>query len=58
MQDELTRAQHYRLLAQQLRETAQDEPDPARRKELLDLSVQYDNLADKLGAKHRSRESA
>ena len=58
MQDELTRAQHYRLLAQQMRETAQEEPDPARRKALLDLSAQYENLADKLVAKHRSRESA
>ena len=55
MQDELTRAQHYRVLAQQMRETAQAETDPARRQELRDLAVQYENLADKLVGRHVSR---
>lgn len=55
MQDELTRAQHYRTLAMQMRDTAAAEIDDERRKELLDLASQYDGLADKLVGKHTGR---
>lgn len=53
MEDELTRAQHYRALAAQMRETAAKETDEARGGELLDLAGQYDRLADNLVGKHR-----
>ena len=53
MEDELTRAQHYRSLSVQMRENAAIETDQARRKELLDLATQYERLADKLVDKHR-----
>ena len=56
MQDDLTRAQHYRMLAMQMRESAQSEHDDKRREELLDIAGQYDNLAEKLIGKHASRE--
>lgn len=48
MQDDLTRAQHYRALAVQMRESAVTEGDPKRRRELVDLAKQYEHLADKL----------
>lgn len=53
MEDDLTRAQHYRTLAEQMHETAAKETDDARRKELLDLARQYARLADKLVEQHR-----
>jgi len=53
MEDDLTRAQHYRVLAAQMRESASGEADEARRKELLDLAAQYERLADKLVGKHK-----
>jgi len=58
MQDDLTRAQHYRALATQMRESAQSEKDQRRRQELLDIANQYENLADKLVDKHVKSESA
>jgi len=58
MQDDLTRAQHYRALATQMRESAQSEEDQRRRQELLDIANQYENLADKLVGKHVKSESA
>jgi hypothetical protein len=51
MQDDLSRAQHYRALANQMRDAAQSEGDEKRRKELLDIANQYENLADKLVSK-------
>ena len=57
MQDDLTRAQHYRALAAQMRESAQSEEDQRRRQELLDIANQYENLADKLVGKHVKSES-
>lgn len=57
MQDDLTRAQHYRALATQMRESAQSEKDQRRRQELLDIANQYENLADKLVGKHVKSES-
>ena len=48
MQDALTRAQHYRALAMQLRESAKAELDAKRRDDLLEFARQYDGLADKL----------
>jgi hypothetical protein len=56
MQDDLTRAQHYRALATQMRDSAQSEQDQKRRQELLDIANQYENLADKLVGKHVSGE--
>ena len=53
MENDLTRAQHYRALATQMRETATNEPDEKRRQELLDLAAQYQRLADKLIATHQ-----
>ena len=56
MEHDLTRAQHYRDLAAQMRVTARDEKDVVRRNELFDLSRQYDRLAENLigsaGTKH------
>lgn len=48
MDDDLSRAQHYRALFEQLRRTAEHEPDQKRHKELLDLASQYERLADRL----------
>jgi len=56
MQDDLTRAQHYRTLAMHMRDTAEDEADTSRRAQLLELANQYEHLADKLVGKHVSRE--
>jgi hypothetical protein len=55
MQDELTRAQHYRSLASQIRDAAERECDEKRRGELLELAGQYEHLAGKLVGKHVSR---
>ncbi len=56
MQDDLTRAQHYRTLAAQMRDTAVEESDEQRRRQLIELANQYEHLADKLVGKHVSRE--
>jgi hypothetical protein len=56
MQDDLSRAQHYRALAAQMRDSAQSESDEKRRQELTDIADQYDQLASKLVDKHVSRE--
>ena len=56
MEDDLTRAQHYRVLAMQMREAAETEADQKRRQELLDIANQYEHLADKLIGKRVSRE--
>jgi hypothetical protein len=56
LEDELSRAQHYRALAAQMQQSALEEKDAVRRNELLDLSRQYKRLAEKLvqqaGTKH------
>jgi hypothetical protein len=51
LQDHLTRAQHYRELAVQMRNSARDENDVVRRNELFDLARQYDRLVESLLAK-------
>jgi hypothetical protein len=56
MQDELTRAQHYRALAVQMREAAEAEADEKRRQELVEIASQYDNLAAKLVSRYAGRE--
>ncbi|HTT84935.1 MAG TPA: hypothetical protein VMF67_15775 [Rhizomicrobium sp.] len=56
MQDELERAQHYRALEVQMRETAKQEPDAARRTDLLSLADQYSRLADKLIEQRAERQ--
>lgn len=48
LEDNLTRAQHYRTLATQMRGAAGLEPDIRCRNELIDLARQYDRLAEKL----------
>ena len=48
MQDNLIRAQHYRKLAKQMRDSAAQEADEKRRKQLSDLADQYSRLAEKL----------
>ena len=48
MQDHLTRAQRYRVLATRMRKAADGEPDLNRRGELLSLAEQYGDLADRL----------
>ena len=53
MDDDLTRAQHYRALAAQMHENATKETDEARRKGLVDLAGQYQRMADKLVANHK-----
>jgi ribosomal protein S6E (S10) len=53
MEDDLTRAQHYRVLAVQMHESAATERNGERRKELLELAAQYERLADKLIGKHQ-----
>ncbi|HEX5281987.1 MAG TPA: hypothetical protein VFW28_18040 [Micropepsaceae bacterium] len=52
MQDDLTKAQHYRVIEQQMRESAAQEHDQKRRKELTGLADQYRRLADKLVGRH------
>jgi pyruvate-formate lyase len=56
MQDDLSRAQHYRALASQMRDAAETEADGKRRQELLEIANQYEHLADKLVTHHVSRE--
>ncbi|HEY3778281.1 MAG TPA: hypothetical protein VGL35_09495 [Rhizomicrobium sp.] len=58
MQDDLSRAQHYRALAQQMRDTALREAELKRRQELVELANQYERLADKLVGSHVSHEGA
>ena len=57
MPTDLLRAQHYRELAEKLRETAVDEPNETRRRELLALANQYQRLVEKLLAKQRWRST-
>lgn len=57
MQDDLTRAQRYRVLASQLRDTAKQEPDEIRRNELINLADQYARLADKLIGRQKEEGS-
>jgi hypothetical protein len=58
MEDDLSRAQRYRLLAAQMWETAQRESDDKRRRELTNLADQYSVLADRLIAKQAHRRHA
>ena len=44
MPTDLIRAQHYRELAEKLRDTAVNEPDEKRRIDLLELANQYLSL--------------
>jgi hypothetical protein len=55
MQDDLTRAQRYRVLAAQMSDVARDEADENRRKDLENLADQYRRLADKLIGKQAER---
>jgi hypothetical protein len=55
MQDELSKAQHYRAMEKQMRASAEQEPDEKRRKELTDVADQYRRLADKLLSRREER---
>ncbi len=52
MDDELTRAQRYRALAEEMESLARTEPDETRKAELQGLAQQYRKLADKLIDRH------
>ena len=52
MDDNLTRAQHYRSLAKQMADAAQGEFDKGHRRQLSDLERQYSELANKLVRTH------
>ena len=47
MTSRLTRAQHYRQLAEQFRSAASKEPEGAKRQDLNGLAEQYEKLAAK-----------
>jgi len=51
MDNDLTRAQHYRHLADSMRRSARAETLAKRQKEFLDLASRYERLADKLIAR-------
>jgi len=57
MEDDLTRAQHYRDLASQMIRTAQGERDATIKDEFLKLSEQYARLAERLLEAHLKRPS-
>ncbi|HEX4105469.1 MAG TPA: hypothetical protein VHX92_04485 [Rhizomicrobium sp.] len=48
MENGLTRAQHYRHLAESMRQSAREESAAKRQRDFLDLASQYERLADKL----------
>ena len=52
MEANLTRGQHYRELAAQMRKTAEDETDEKRHIDLTELANQYDGLAANLAKRH------
>jgi hypothetical protein len=58
VENDLARAQHYRHLADAMRRSARDEKAAKRQKELLDLALQYERLADKLIAKRAPDEAS
>ena len=51
MESDLTRAQHYRHLAETMRKSAREERAAKRQRDFLDLASQYDHMADKLVAR-------
>jgi hypothetical protein len=48
MESDLTRAQHYRHLAETMRKSAREERAAKRQRDFLDLASQYEHMADKL----------
>ena len=50
MESDLTRAQHYRHLAETMRKSAKEERAAKRQRDFLDLASQYERMADKLVA--------
>lgn len=58
MENDLTRAQHYRHLAESMRKSASSEALARRQREFLDLASQYERLADKLVARRSPRGRA
>jgi hypothetical protein len=51
MESDLTRAQHYRHLAETMRKSAREERAAKRQRDFLDLASQYEHMADKLVAR-------
>ncbi len=52
VEDDLIKAQRYRVLARQMRDTAEQEQHENRRNALTDLAAQYDRLVDQLIGRH------
>jgi hypothetical protein len=52
MTDDLSAVQRYRSMASQFRVNATNEIDPDHRKELVELAMQYERMADSLITKH------
>lgn len=48
MENDLTRAQHYRHLAASMLKSAREEVSARRQRQFLDLASQYEHLADRL----------
>ena len=48
MENDLSRAQHYRHLAELVRKTAREKAAAKRQRDFLDLASQYERLAGKL----------
>jgi hypothetical protein len=51
MENDLTRAQHYRHLAESMRKSAREEVAAKRQRDFLDLASQYEHMADRLIAR-------
>ena len=58
MDNDLTRAQHYRHLAASMLESARIEVLPRRQREFLDLASQYQRMADRLIERNRGLVSS
>ena len=58
MDDDLTRAAHYRDKAENLRKIAGDDANPDTRAALLSVANQYDRICNRLLERTRSDHSA
>ena len=57
MENDLSRAQHYRHLADSMRKSAREEATAKRQRDFLDLASQYEHLADKLVARQTFQQA-
>ena len=58
MENDLTRAQHYRHLADAMRKSAREEKAAKRQRDFLDLASQYEHMADRLVARQSFQKAA